>query len=172
MMVDIGCNDGVYSKISLESGCKLVVGFDYDLNSIEKGYIRAKKENLNFLPLYLDASNPSTNLGWNERERKGFKKRANFDGLIALAFEHHLSIAKNIPLNQTVNWLIELAPRGLIEFIPKNDETIKKMLMLKGDIFKSYNEQNFKNLILKRAEIISEEIVSQSGRKLIEYKVR
>ena len=44
--------------------------------------------------------------------------------------------------------------------------------MLKGDIFKSYNEQNFKNLILKRAEIISEEIVSQSGRKLIEYKVR
>ncbi len=172
MMADIGCNDGVYSKISLESGCKLVVGFDYDLNSIEKGYIRAKKENFNFLPLYLDASNPSTNLGWNERERKGFKKRVNFDGLIALAFEHHLSIAKNIPLNQTVNWLIDLAPRGLIEFIPKNDETIKKMLMLKGDIFKSYNEQNFKNLILKRAEIISEEIVSQSGRKLIEYKVR
>ena len=32
----------------------------------------AKKEKLNFLPLYFDASNPSTNLGWSQLERKGF----------------------------------------------------------------------------------------------------
>ena len=43
--------------------------------------------------------------------------------------------------------MANIAPRGLIEFVPKNDETIKKMLLLKGDIFKDYNEENFKNLI-------------------------
>ena len=170
-LVDMGCNDGVYSEISLSSGCKLVVGFDYDLNSVENAYIKAKNENLNLLPLYLDAANPSSNLGWNETERKGFKARAKFDGMLALAFEHHLAIAKNIPLEQTLKWLINIAPKGLIEFVPKNDETIKKMLLLKGDIFNDYNEQNFKDIILKKAKIVSEHNVSESGRKIFEYNV-
>ena len=169
-VVDMGCNDGVYSKISLDNGCKLVVGFDYDLNSVENAYIKAKNENLNLLPLYLDAANPSSNLGWNEMERKGFKARAKFDGMLALAFEHHLAIAKNIPLEQTIRWLIDIAPRGLIEFVPKNDETIKKMLLLKGDIFNDYNETNFKDIILKNAEIVAEHNISESGRKIFEYK--
>jgi hypothetical protein len=53
-----------------------------------------RKKNLNFLPLFLDASNPSPNIGWLQSERKGFKERANFSGMLALAFEHHLAIAK------------------------------------------------------------------------------
>ena len=94
----------------------------------------------------------------------------NFEGLIALAFEHHLAIAKNIPLDQVLKWLINIAPIGLIEFVPKNDATIKKMLELKGDIFDSYNEENFRSLIQKNAVIISETKVSESGRKIFEYK--
>ena len=96
-------------------------------------------------------------------------ERVNFSGMLSLAFEHHLAIAKNIPLDQVIKWLIKIAPRGLIEFVPKNDETIKKMLTLKGDIFKDYNEQNFKSLILKNAKINSEKLVSDSGRKIFEY---
>ena len=169
-LVDLGCNDGIYSKICLENGCENVVGFDYDLNAINNAYKISKKEKLNFLPLYFDASNPSSNLGWAQNERKGFSERVNFLGLIALAFEHHLAIAKNIPLDQTINWLTNIAPQGLIEFVPKNDETIKRMLMLKGDIFKDYNEENFKNILLKNASIVSETTVSDSGRKIFEYK--
>ena len=119
--------------------------------------------------MYFDASNPSSNLGWYQNERKGYIERINFSGMLSLAFEHHLAIAKNIPLNQVLEWLIKTAPQGLIEFVPKNDETIKKMLTLKGDIFKDYNEQNFKNLILKNAKIISEKTISESGRKVFEY---
>ena len=36
------------------------------------------------------------------------------------------------------------APRGIIEFVPKEDETIKKMLQLREDIFIDYNENNFR----------------------------
>ena len=50
--------------------------------------------------------------------------------MLSLAFEHHLTIAKNIPLDQVIKWLVSIAPRGLIEFVPKNDETIKKMIIL------------------------------------------
>jgi len=43
------------------------------------------------------------------------------------------------------------------------------MLLLKGDIFKDYNEENFKNLILRNAKIVSEKKISESGRKIFEY---
>jgi len=170
ILADLGCNDGVYSDICLKNGCKYVVGFDYDLNAINNAYKYSKKERLNFLPLYFDATNPSSNLGWGQKERMGFTERMNFTGMLSLAFEHHLAIAKNIPLDQTVKWLVKTAPQGLIEFVPKNDETVKRMLSLKGDIFKDYNEENFKSLILKDASIISEKIVSDSGRKIFEFK--
>tara|TARA_Y100000816_G_C26101250_1_gene583704 strand:- start:56 stop:1447 length:1392 start_codon:yes stop_codon:yes gene_type:complete len=168
-LVDLGCNDGVYSKECLKKGCKFVVGFDYDLNVVNQAYNISKKEKLNFLPLYLDASNPSPNIGWGQIERKGFIERLNFSGMLALAFEHHLAIAKNIPLDQLVKWLLNIAPKGLIEFVPKSDQTIRKMLLLKGDIFRDYSEENFKNLILRNAKIVSEKKITESGRKIFEY---
>ena len=170
ILADLGCNDGVYSKICLGNGCEYVVGFDYDLNAINNAYKTSKDEKLNFLPLYFDASNPSSNLGWYQNERRGYMERLNFSGMLSLAFEHHLAIAKNIPLDQVLKWLINIAPHGLIEFVPKNDETIKKMLILKGDIFNDYNEENFRSLILKNANIVSETIISDSGRKIFEYQ--
>lgn len=147
-----------------------VVGLDYDPISIDRAFNTFGNKQKNFLPLIFDATNPSANIGWNETERKSFNERANFDGLLALAFEHHLAIAKNIPLKDTVNWLIQLAPKGLIEFVPKNDETIQKMLKFKGDIFPDYNEENFKYFIEKKAKIVSIKEVTSSGRKIYEYK--
>ncbi len=170
LVADIGCNDGEYSKIALQNGCQGVIGFDFDLNTIDQAFKIAKKNKIMFLPLFLDASNPSTNLGWNENERKSFNKRAKFDAIIALAFEHHLSIAKNIPLEQVVSWLISLSPNGLIEFVPKNDITIQKMIELKGDIFPNYSEKNFENFVSKESKILSKNKVSSSGRIIYEYQ--
>ena len=169
-LADIGCNDGVYSHLALKNGCKNVIGFDFDINAINQAFLKSKKENMNFLPLYFDASNPSTNSGWNEKERKSFKERANFDAIIALAFEHHLSISKNIPLEDVIDWLVSLAPHGLIEFVPKNDPTIKKMLELKGDIFPDYNDQNFEKILSFKSEILQKNIISRTGRIIYEYK--
>ena len=129
----------------------------------------SKKNKLNFLPLYFDASNPSSNLGWYQKERKGFLERTKFNGMLSLAFEHHLTIGKNIPLDQVIEWLVSTAPRGLIEFVPKNDETIKKMIILKGDIFPDYNEENFIKILENKSKIISATKISESGRKIFEY---
>ena len=169
-VLDLGCNNGEYSKLALKSGCGSVVGLDYDLNAIDEAYLVSKKEKLNFLPLYFDVSNPSSNIGWQQKERKGFMERLNFDTVIALAFEHHLTIAKNIPLEDVVNWIISLAPRGIIEFVPKNDVTIQSMIKLKGDIFQNYNLKNFKSFLSKRTKITSEKIVSKSGRTLFSFE--
>ena len=144
--------------------------FQKNLNAINNAFKSSKEKNLNFLPLYFDASNPSLNLGWLQSERKGFLQRAKFSGMLSLAFEHHLAIAKNIPLDQVIEFLTNIAPRGLIEFVPKEDETIKKMLEFKGDIFPDYTEANFEKYLLKNSEIISKSIVSNSKRTIYEYK--
>ena len=89
---------------------------------------------------------------------------------MALAFKHHLSLAKNIPLDEVIMWIISLAPKGLIEFIPKSDETVKKMLEIKGDIFQNYTEKNFEKYINENGKIISITNVSKSGRKIYEFE--
>jgi len=166
---DIGCNDGEYSEIALQNKCKKVIGFDYDLNAVENAFKRSETKKMDFLPLFFDAANPSSSLGWNESERKGFKERAKFDGMIALAFEHHLALGKNIPLYEVVLWLTSLAPKGLIEFVPKDDVTVKKMLEFKGDIFKEYSEENFEKYLNLNSKIVSKKII-ETGRIIYEYQ--
>ncbi len=167
---DLGCNDGEFSEIALNNNCSKVIGFDIDLNAIEKGYQKSKNQKLNFLPLFFDASNPSSKLGWNNNERKSFNERAKFDGMIALAFEHHLAIAKNIPLNQVVRWLTSIAPKGLIEFVPKEDITIKKMLELKGDIFIDYSITNFEKYLNQNCKVFYKKIIKDTVRVIYEYE--
>ncbi len=169
-LCDLGCNTGEYSEISINNGSKHVVGFDYDQGALIKSYSRAKEKNLHFLPLYLDATNPSSNIGWQQTERFGLLERCNFDAMIALAFEHHLAIAKNIPLKDLIEWFISIAPKGLIEFVPKEDETVQIMLKFRKDIFIDYTEENFKNLLLKKAKIVQINNIKNTQRKIYEYE--
>ena len=162
MMADIGCNDGLYSFESLKAGAQKVIGFDIDLNTINRAYLKSKKENLNFIPLFFNAMNPSSNLGWDETERLSFNKRLNFSAVIALAFEHHLALANNVPLDQVIKWLTNIAPKGLIEFVDKEDETIKRMLSIKGDIFPDYNINSFEKNILLSSKIVNKTIISKT----------
>ena len=168
-LADLGCNDGLYSFKSLKCGAKKVLGFDSDLNVLNKAYLSSKINNLNFHPVYMDFTNPSPSQGWNEKERKGFNQRMKFNGMIALALYHHITIGNNIPMKEAIDWLISFAPKGVIEFVPKEDDMIKEMTKLKGDIFENYNEERFKLYLEQKVKIININKVSSSGRTLYEY---
>ena len=142
-LIDLGCNNGQFSKIAIDSGAREVVGVDFDINAISNTYEISKKNNLNLLPLFIDLSNPSPNQGWRQLERQGFQERFKCDAVIALAIEHHLIIGKNIPTNEFIDWIINFGKFGLLEFIPKEDETIQDMLSTKEDIYLDYSEKNF-----------------------------
>lgn len=163
---DMGCNTGNYSIAALRGGAKMVIGFDFDHLAVERLYEKASTEGHNILPLWLDAANPSPSQGWLQSERMGLKERAAADLVLALAFEHHLAIGRNMPLGDVVAWLVQLAPRGIIEFVQKDDPTICQMLNLRDDIFPDYNEMTFRHELAKNARIVREETVSASGRKL------
>lgn len=162
---DMGCNTGDYARVALAAGAEYVVGFDFDQAALEAGFRRAHDEDLAFLPLLLDAANPSPNQGWAEAERPGLLARAPADAVLALAFIHHLAIGRNIPLDRLVNWLIDLAPSGVIEFVPKSDPMVRSMLELREDIAEDYTEERFLELIESRARVVRSEVVQGSGRR-------
>jgi ribosomal protein L11 methylase PrmA len=168
-LIDLGCNTGDYSAAAIHGGAGYVVGFDFDHRALETAYDRARVEDLPYLPLWLDAANPSPDQGWRQAERPGFAARAKADAVIALAFEHHLAIAKNAPLPQVVDWIVDVAPQGVIEFVPKADETVQKMLALRQDIFSEYDIAHFAEALSARARIVREQVVSKSGRTLFQF---
>ncbi len=168
-LLDIGCNTGDYSILAIETGVEYVVGFDSDHAAIEQACLRARVQNLPFLPLILDASNPSPNQGWDQCERLGFMERAKADALLMLAFQHHLRM-KNITLAQIVAWFIRMAPCGVVEFVPKTDVTVQNMLSLRQDIFTDYDINNFEKHLTDVAKIVNKKIISESGRCLFWYE--
>lgn len=169
---DMGCNTGEFSETALAAGAMRVIGFDFDQTALEGAYRRAKEKRLAFLPLFQDAANPSPDQGWNGAERKSLMSRRNADALIALAFEHHLAIGRNIPLDQLISWLVSLAPVGLVEFIPRGDSNLDRLLRHREEVFDDYTEDNFRSAIETVARVDRVDVVSASGRKLYWYSRR
>lgn len=167
---DLGCNTGEYSEVALKAGAERVIGFDFDQGALEKAFSRAEAKRLNLLPLFLDAANPTPDQGWNSNERKSLTARQNADAVLALAFEHHLAIGRNVPLNHVVSWIVSLARRGIIEFVPKSDATVQKMLALRSDIFDDYTEESFKCALASQARILKVQTVSATGRRLYAFE--
>lgn len=172
MLIDLGCNTGDYSVAAIDAGAKRIVGFDFDFGALEQAVHRAEEGHLPFLPLWLDATNPSPEQGWAQRERKGFAERARGDAVLALAFVHHLAIARNVPLSMVVEWIMAVAPVGVIEFPPKSDPMVQQLLRNRADIFPDYTEDNFLAEIQHRARIVESEHLAPSGRLLVWYDRR
>jgi ribosomal protein L11 methylase PrmA len=170
MVWDLGCNTGEYSAAALRAGAGYVVGFDFDQGTVDRAVSRARAEGLPFLPLYLDATNPAPNQGWNQRERKGLNERASCDGLLALALVHHLCIARNVPMEAAIDWIMALAPTGVVEFVPKSDPMVGELLRLRDDIFDDYEFVRFAQLVQDRGEILRTEQVLDSDRRLLWYR--
>ena len=169
VLLDLGCNTGDYSVAALEAGAKCVVGFDYDFGALELAFERSRHEDLAFTPLWLDGANPSPSQGWAERERRGFAERVKADASISLAFIHHIAIARNVPLWMVVDWLIGLAPTGVLEFPPKSDPMVQQLLARRDDIFPDYTEENFMALVSARARVVESLHLSPGGRLLVWY---
>lgn len=166
---DFGCNSGEYSEVALTSGAERAIGFDFDQGALERAFARSRAKDLNLLPLFLDAANPSPSQGWNNEERMSLSGRGEADALMALAFEHHLAIGRNIPMKRVVEWLTSFAPTGVIEFVQKSDPTVQQLLMLREDIFDDYNEETFVAHLKSCGRIVKQEQVASTGRTLFWY---
>ena len=169
LLFDLGCNSGDYSFAALEAGAASVVGFDFDFGALEQAFRRSQESGSAFLPLWLDAANPSPSQGWAQAERKGLSERANANAVVALAFIHHIAIGRNVPLDMAVDWIMGMAPAGVIEFPPKSDPMVQRLLAQREDIFPDYSEEAFLHHVEARGRIVASKQLSEGGRLLVWY---
>jgi hypothetical protein len=97
----------------------------------------------NLLPLLIDLANPSPGLGWENKERLTLFERAPADTVLALALIHHLAISHNLPFDKIADFFQEISKSLIIEFIPKSDSQVQRLLATREDIFTNYTQQNF-----------------------------
>jgi ribosomal protein L11 methylase PrmA len=166
---DLGCNSGEYSEIALQHGARRVVGFEPDAGALNAAFQRATAKGLNFLPLSMDIVNPSPMMGWRQQERQGLSQRRNADVVLCLALVHHLVLGRNLPLAEVLDWLVSLAPRGVIEFVPKTDPMACQLLTWKPNVAADYERDSFAAMLRARARIDREEVVTASGRVLFAF---
>ena len=140
---DLGANTGLLSR-NLSKFASLVVAYDFDRGAVEANYRECKKShNERVLPLCQDLTNPSPALGWRGRERDSLASRGPADLALALALVHHLAIANNVPLSEVAAFLAELGRQLIVEFVPKEDSQVQRMLRTRDDIFSDYGEKQF-----------------------------
>ena len=114
-----------------------------DPAAVERNYRRIKRDNEpGILPLLLDLTNPSPALGWAHRERLSLAERGPADVLLALAVVHHLAIGHNLPLERIAGFLARAGRNLVIEFVPKSDSQVRRLLRDRADIFPDETKQS------------------------------
>ncbi len=169
---DLGGNMGVFSREAAASGA-YTVSFDIDPAAVEQNYRIVKKEKEeNLLPLVLDLTNPSPSIGWDHSERDSLGQRGPADMALALAVIHHLAISNNVPLPQLAQFFASRAKYLVIEFVPKTDSQVKRLLSSRRDIFPDYTRGGFEAAFSERFEIRKAEPVQDSERMLYLMETR
>lgn len=169
---DLGANTGRFSRIAAALG-RHVIAWDVDPAATEIHYRAVRREAVdNVLPLLVDLAKPSPALGWELLERRSFLDRANADVVLALALIHHLAIARNVPLDRIADLLADLGGEVIIEFVPREDPMVQRLLATRNDIFTDYTIDGFRAAFAARFEIRREASIEGTARTIFHLQRR
>lgn len=144
---DFGANTGRYARLATERSI-MAVAMDCDAGCVESMYRDARSRgDTHLVPLVIDLRNPTPALGWRNRERMSLSERGPADLGLAMALVHHLAIAGNIPLDEIVGFLHRHARAVLVEWVPKEDRMVQRLLRTRTDIFPDYERARFETLL-------------------------
>jgi len=163
---DLGANDGTFSRAVSGNGTP-VVAFDFDPAAVEKNYRACRKNHEHhILPLLVDLTNPSPGIGWSHKERMSFIERGPVDLVLALALVHHLAIGNNVPFKYLAAFFAETCRSLIVEFIPKHDSQITRMLATREDVFDTYTRDEFERCFSLHFSIVEKADITDSTRTL------
>ena len=136
---DLGANDGQFSRI-LANHSDIVISADIDPLAVNRNYLHSRThDQYSLAPVLIDLGNPSPAIGWANEERSSFIERARSDFVMGLALVHHLCITYNVPMTYIGGLFHSIAPVALIEFVPKEDSQVQRLLSVRQDIFTDYS---------------------------------
>jgi len=163
---DLGANDGTFSRLAADAGIT-TIAFDVDPAAVEHNYRAVKQRGeRTLLPLLMDLANPTASLGWANAERMSLADRGPADVALALALVHHLAIAHNVPLPRIAAFLAALTRALVIEFVPKEDSQVQRMLASRDDIFSAYHRDGFEAAFREHFTIESSSDIAGSVRTM------
>lgn len=140
---DLGANTGRFSRLLAERTLG-VVAWDIDPACVEMHFRMLENSDVeNVLPLRCDLTNPSPSLGWAHEERASFLERAKADLALALGLVHHLAIGSNIPFPRIFATLRSVSDNVVVEWVPRGDGQIDRLLSSREDVFEDYDEDGF-----------------------------
>lgn len=161
---DLGANRGIFSRIAAEKGIA-TISMDLDPVAVELNYREGREHHDRLiLPLVMDLNNPTPAIGWQLNERMSLPERGPADLVIALALIHHLVIGNNVPLEETAKFFANISRHLIIEFVPREDSQVQKMLETREDIFENYNIKHFRESFAKHFHIVDETVIEGSNR--------
>ena len=136
---DLGANTGRFSRLASQAG-RFTVSFDIDPAAVELNYQACREgKEANLLPLVMDLTNPSPEIGWQNQERQSLVQRGPVEMVLALALIHHLAISNNVPLEQLADFFKSITQWLVLEFVPKSDSQVQRLLATRQDIFPDYS---------------------------------
>jgi len=140
---DIGANVGMCSRIASNKGIN-TISFYIDPAAVEINYLECiNNGETHILPLVLDLTNPSPSIGWQNQERMSILERGPADLVLALALVHHLAISNNVPFVKIAEFLYNNCSSVIIEFVPKTDSRVRRLLSTREDMFTNYTQLVF-----------------------------
>lgn len=164
-LLDLGANTGIFSRQGKDIENCYIVSTDIDPGAVEVNYLEVRKsKEKNLLPLVIDFVNPSPAIGWKNQERKSFLERAKPDVILALALIHHLAITNNIPLKEISELFAQMGRIIIIEFVPKSDSQVQRLLVTRDDIFPDYSIEGFIDSVQERFLITKQIPIAHSDR--------
>jgi hypothetical protein len=136
-----------------------------DPAAVERNYLECRKTGeTGMLPLVMDLGNPSPGTGWENRERMTLAERGPADTVLALALVHHLAISNNVPFGRMASFLSTLGRRLIIEFVPKSDSQVQRLLAAREDVFTGYTRDDFETEFSRNFTVEETIPLSESGR--------
>lgn len=169
---DLGANNGTFSRVASERDI-LTIASDIDPTAVEYNWRACRRgAEPNLLPLVMDLTNPSPSLGWAHTERDSLLARGPADTVIALALIHHLAISNNVPLPRLAEFFARSGHHLILEFVPKNDSQVQRLLATREDIFPDYHLDGVRAAFEPLFELMEQVRIAGSERTLFLFRRR
>ena len=85
---------------------------------------------------------------------------------LALALVHHLAIGNNLPFARIARTFAGICRFLAVEFVPKEDSPVQKMLRSRVDIFSGYDRPSFEKAFQEHFKVLLNVQLKESTRVL------
>lgn len=145
-LLDVGGNDGVFMRSSIQNRDLKAIVLDFDPGSIDHLYRDLKLDSKlirRVTPIYANIAFLSPNLGILGEEYKSFIERATISMALCHAIAHHLIISDGIPIDTVVSMIHSFNCPVQIEFAVENDPKVRSLIRSIPNWTGEYSQEKF-----------------------------